>query len=231
MTSSIICWNCSSTTSMKFCTPRGTSATLREATKASAGQDDHGQPRVGHVVGNARQAEDRRMLDRVHEQLSSRAEARPCTTSATGQHGEPTTSAIGWAQPLAKASGRAGGSAPRPVGGRVAAIHVDGIDEPADDGRPRRAASQRKLPSASAPPASTPAAPGAPPSQPPPSASDRDRGAPSAASRASSDHLTSSAFPLRSLDRSKEVHESCGDPESEADQQQPRATCRATGPA
>src|SRR5258705_449676 len=32
MTSSIICWNCSSTTSRKFCRPRGTSWRLREAT-------------------------------------------------------------------------------------------------------------------------------------------------------------------------------------------------------
>jgi hypothetical protein len=36
MTSSMSWRNCSSTTSRRFCTPRGTSDTLREAAKASA---------------------------------------------------------------------------------------------------------------------------------------------------------------------------------------------------
>ena len=55
MTSSSIWWNCSSTTSMKFCAPRGTSSSWRVADEGDADEDDHRDPRVGHVVGNARE--------------------------------------------------------------------------------------------------------------------------------------------------------------------------------
>ena len=56
------------------------------------GREDHqDQPRVGHVVGNARQPEDRRMLDDLHAQSPSRAAARPRATRAHGRTVNPAT--------------------------------------------------------------------------------------------------------------------------------------------
>src|SRR5439155_18553291 len=151
-------------------------------------------------------------------QRSASDAASPRAIKSHGNTVNPATSATGCAQPVvrrsAQAAVHAANRSPAPTSQALAGAPAAAVAADA------RAVSHRKFPTASAPPASTPTPADAPPSQ-----------ATSAASAATAAQVSSvtrvvSSFgvielSLRTLHRSKEVHESRGDPESEPDQQEP----------
>src|SRR5438552_6943853 len=127
-------------------------------------QDHHHEPRVGDVIGNTRQADDRRMLDGFHAQAPLRADASPRTTTSQGSTVNPATSPIGAAHPvlrrIAHATVQAANRSPAPI------TQADTGAPPAAVTIAARATSQRKLRTASAPPARTPPATEAPATRP-----------------------------------------------------------------
>src|SRR5947207_9660110 len=180
-------------------------------------QDDHDEPRVGDRVGDARQAEDRGMLDDLHAQRSAPAARNPSTITAQGSTLSPASSATGCAHSNASSPALAAVNAVRrsPAPTSHAPPATPALDVIA------RATSQRKFTTASAPPARTPSAAVGPPSH-----------QAGAASTATSAHVTALTravtllgfieLPLRTPDRPKEIHEAGRDPHAETQQREPR---------
>src|SRR5437899_3750347 len=137
--------------------------------EGDAREDDHDEPRVGHVVGDARQMEDRRMLNGFHAQRPLRPMASPRAITSQGRTLNPAISAMGCTHPVERSNAQAAIQAvnrsPAPINHATDWVLRAAVAAEA------RAASHRKFTTASAPPASVPTATGAPPRKAPSAAS------------------------------------------------------------
>src|SRR5256712_1505299 len=75
--------------------------------EGDAREDDHAEPRVRHVVGDARQMEDRRMLNGFHAQRPPRPRASPRAITSQGRTLNPAISAMGCAHPVERSHAQA----------------------------------------------------------------------------------------------------------------------------
>src|SRR5439155_19975269 len=157
-------------------------------------------------------------LQRVHAQTPPRPNTRPPRNTSQGEERNPAISATGCAHPVessnAQAAIQAVNRSPAPINHATDPVLRAAVAAAA------RAASHRKFTTASAPPASVPTATGAPPRKAPTAASAETAAEVSSVTRAVSSPGVIE-LPFRTLDRSKEIHESRGDAEPEAQQQQP----------
>src|SRR5262249_51407106 len=130
-------------------------------------EDAHRNPRVEHVLGNARNHENGGMLDGAHiTYLASRAWRRPNTIRIGGNTDRPTSTATGGAPPLHRTKARA----PNCSKSRAPTPSDDMTPPPpppAVAARRTPPAIQRKLPSEMRPPASPPRAAALPPTNAP----------------------------------------------------------------
>src|SRR5256712_4992255 len=144
--------------------------------EGDAREDDHAEPRVRHVVGDARQMEDRRMLNGFHAQRPPRPRASPRGITSQGRTLNPAISAMGCAHPVERSHAQAAIQAvnrnPAPINHATDPVLRAAVAAPA------RAPRHRKFTTASAPPSSVPTATGAPPTAAPSAA--RARAAPGA---------------------------------------------------
>src|SRR2546428_10625569 len=69
--------------------------------EGDAREDDHAEPRVRHVVGDARQMEDRRKLNGFHAPRPPRPRASPPPITPQGTTLNPAISATGCGHPVA----------------------------------------------------------------------------------------------------------------------------------
>ena len=205
---------------MKFCTPARNEGHPPCGGPAHRHEDDHDQPRVGHVVGDAGQAEDRGMLDRVHGSVLRARLSEAAQDQGAGQDGEArprrrTGAPSRWPCRPAVATARAMKRIPKPR------AHPPGAGTPSRT-LTTRPASQRKLAMARTPPAPTPAATGTPPTRPD-TRTERPRRRRSPTSRATS--TPSGSWVLHPsfgrLDGAKHAHEAGDDPQHKAEQHQP----------
>src|SRR2546428_5561107 len=129
--------------------------------EGDAREDDHAEPRVRHVVGDARQMEDRRMLNGFHAQRPLRPRASPRAITSQGRTLNPAISAMGCAHPVershAQAAIQAGKPNPPPINHPThPALRAAGAP-------PARAARPPKFTTASPPPRGRPTGTGATP--------------------------------------------------------------------